>query len=128
MSRALRCFCPILLLGSPPLCRAAFVAALQRDLAARPTERRPTVPLGVLVTRVCVALHLAPTALQAGRRRPVVCRAREGIAYLGLDLGGYPAPRLVSVLGVRPPSIHKAAQRGRADRARWGRVWSTGKH
>jgi hypothetical protein len=93
------------------------VAALQQALAARPAARRPPVPLEALVTRVCAALHLAPTALQAGSRRPGVCRAREGIAYLALDVGGYPAPRLVAVLGVRLPSIHKAAQRGRADRA-----------
>ena len=39
----------------------------------------------------------------------MVCRAREGIAYLARDVGGYPAPRLVAVLGVRPPSISKAA-------------------
>lgn len=106
---------------------SAFVEALQREIAARPAERRPTVPLDALVTRVCAAVHLAPTALQEGSRRTVVCRARAGIAYLALDVGGYPAPRLVSVLGVRPPSIHKAAQRGRADRARWDRVWNSGK-
>jgi REP element-mobilizing transposase RayT len=109
-------------LGGP-----AFVEALQRDLAARPAARRPPVPLEAIVERVCAAVHLAPTALQAGSRRPVVCRAREGIAYLAIDVGGYPAPRLVAHLGVRPPSIHKAAQRGRADRARWDRLWNTGK-
>jgi REP-associated tyrosine transposase len=100
----------------------AFVTALQRDLAARPAERRPPVPLDALVSRVCAAVHLAPSALQEGSRRPGVCRAREGIAYLALEVGGYPAPRLVAFLGVRPPSIHKAAQRGRANRARWDRV------
>jgi len=109
-------------LGSP-----AFVTALQRDLAARPAERRPIVPLDTLVRRVCAVGHLAPTALQAGSRRPGVCRAREGIAYLALDVLGYPAPRLVALLGVRPPSIHKAAQRGRANRARWDRVLNVGK-
>ena len=107
--------------------RSAFVAALQQDLAARPVERRPTVPLEAIVTRVCTALHIPPTALQEGSRRPVVCRAREGIAYLAVEVGGYPAPRLVPVLGVRPPSICKAAQRGRADRVRWERVVATGK-
>lgn len=106
---------------------AAFVATLQQEVAARPAACRPPVPLDGIVERVCAAERLAPTALQAGSRRTVVCRAREGIAYLALDVGGYPAPRLVSVLGVRPPSIHKAAQRGRADRARWDRLWTAGK-
>jgi hypothetical protein len=57
----------------------------------------------------------------------MVCRAREGIAYLAIDVGGYPAPRLVARLGVRSSSIHKAAQRGRADRTRWDRMLNTGK-
>jgi hypothetical protein len=57
----------------------------------------------------------------------VVCREPEEIAYLALDVGGYPAPRLVALLGARPPSIQKAAQRGRADRARWDRVLIAGK-
>jgi hypothetical protein len=98
------------------------VATLHKEVAAPSATRRPAVPLDVIVRRVCAAVHLVPTALQEGSRRPVVCRAREGIAYLALDVGGYPAPRLVEHLGVRPPSIHKAAQRGRADRARWDRL------
>jgi hypothetical protein len=106
---------------------SAFVEALQQDLAARPPERRPAVPREAIVARVCAALDIPPTALQEGSRRAVVCRAREGIAYLALDVLGYPAPRLVALLGVRPPSIHKAAQRGRADRARWDRILKTEK-
>ena len=102
-----------------------FVEALQRESAARPEARRLTVPLDAIVTGVCAALHLAPMAMQEESRRPVVCRAREGIAYLAVEVGGYPTPRLVPVLGVRPPSIQKAAQRGRADRARWDRMLPT---
>jgi hypothetical protein len=60
--------------------------------------------------------------LHEGSRRAVVCPAREGMAYVALDVGVFPAPRLVALPGVRPPPIHKAAQRGRADRARWDRV------
>ena len=60
--------------------------------------------------------------LHEGSRCAVVCRAHEGMAYVALDVGGFPAPRLVALLGVRPPSIHKPAQRGRADRPRWDRV------
>jgi REP element-mobilizing transposase RayT len=106
---------------------SAFVATLHKEVAAPSATRRPAVPLDVIVRRVCAAVHLVPTALQEGSRRPVVCRAREGIAYLALEVLGYPAPRLVALLGVRPPSIHKAAQRGRADRARWDRLLRTEK-
>ena len=106
---------------------SAFVETLQQDLAARPAERRPTVPREAFVARVCAALTIPPTALQEGSCHALVCRAREGIAYLALDVEGYPAPRLVALLGLRPPSIQKAAQRGRADRARWDRVLTAGK-
>lgn len=107
---------------------ATFVATLQQDVAARSAKRRPTVPMDVIVERVCAAVAIAPTALQAGSRRAALCRAREGIAYLALDVAGYPAPGLVPRLGIRPPSIYKAAQRGRADRARWDHLVRSEKH
>jgi REP element-mobilizing transposase RayT len=80
------------------------------------------VPNHLHVERVCAVVHIAPTVLQEGSRRTTVCRAREGIAYLALEVEGYTAPRLVALLGVRPPSIHKAAQRGRERRERWDHV------
>lgn len=51
-----------------------------------------------------------------------VSRAREGIAYLWLEVLGQPGRLLASCVGVRPPSVYKAAQRGRAAAARWERV------
>jgi len=48
-----------------------------------------------------------------------VSRAREGIAYLWLEVLGEPGGALAAHLGIRPPSIYKAAQRGRAEAARW---------
>jgi REP element-mobilizing transposase RayT len=98
---------------------STFVTMLQQEVAARPTEGRPSVPLEALIERVCAAVGIAPNVLQAGSRRAAICRVREGIAYLALDVAGYPAPRLVPLLGVRSPSIYKAAQRGRARRERW---------
>jgi hypothetical protein len=109
------------------LSSSAVVATLQQDLAACPAEGRPPVPRDAIVVRVCAALTIPPTALHAGSRRAVVCRARAGIASLALDVVGYPAPRRVALLGVRPPSIHKAAHWGRVDRARWDRVLNSGK-
>jgi len=48
-----------------------------------------------------------------------VSRAREGIAYLWLEVLGQSGRLLASRVGVRPPSVYKAAQRGRAAAARW---------
>jgi len=70
------------------------------------------------------------TPLGAGRARPPD-RLPGGrpVARAGLvgDVGPYPAPRLVALRGVRPPSIQKPTQRGRADRTRWDRVLPAGK-
>jgi REP element-mobilizing transposase RayT len=97
--------------------RPAFVEAHQRDIAARPAARRPTLPLAAMVRRVCAAVHVVPTALQAGGRRPGVWRAREGIAYLALDVG-FTRPRgwsRSSGCG-RPPSIRPPSGGGRTAR------------
>jgi len=109
------------ILGGP-----AFVAALQQEIDAPLATRRLPVPPEAIVERVCAVGHIPPTVLQEGSRRPAVCRVREGIAYLVVAVEGYPAPRLVSVLGVRPPSIYKAAQRGREAREN-GTACGTGK-
>jgi hypothetical protein len=101
---------------------SAFVATLQKEIEIAPATRRPPVPLEAIVERVCAAVRIAPTVLQEGSRRAAVCRAREGIAYLAIEVGGYPAPRLVALLGIRSPSIYKAAQRGREGRERWDLV------
>ena len=104
--------------------RVAFVDALHHELAARAGTRPLHLSLDALLARVCAAVGVTPPTLAQGSRRPAICRACEGIAYLALEVAGLPAPRLVGPLGVRPPAIYKAAQRGRADRARWDR-WST---
>jgi len=106
---------------------SAFVEALHREIAAQHPDPRPPISLDTILQRVCTTLGIPPTALQEGSRRSSVCRAREGIAYLALEVGGYPGPRLVSRLGVRPPSIYKAAQRGRQARNEWDRVLKSGK-
>ena len=101
--------------------------ALKREIASQHPDPRPPISLDTILQRVCTTLGIPPTALQEGSRRSSVCRAREGIAYLALEVGGYPGPRLVSRLGVRPPSIYKAAQRGRQARNEWDRVLKSGK-
>ncbi|HSB72218.1 MAG TPA: hypothetical protein VLT62_23060, partial [Candidatus Methylomirabilis sp.] len=60
-----------------------------------------------------------PTALQQGSRRAPAARAREGPAYLALEVCGYTGPGVADLLGVRPSAVYRAAQRGRAARGRW---------
>lgn len=101
---------------------------LQRESAGQRAGRVPALPLETIAHRVCAALAITPTALQAGSRRAVVCRAWDGIAYLGVEVMHYPAPRLASVLGGRPPSDHRPAQRDRAAREQWDCVLSKEKN
>jgi putative transposase len=99
------------ILGSP-----AFVDAVRQTLpAAEPgPQRRPVTAL------VAAGCH-AP-ALPHGSRRAPAARAREGVAYLAVEVCGYPASAVAAPLGVRPSAVYRAAQRGRATGARWERV------
>jgi REP element-mobilizing transposase RayT len=96
-----------------------FVEQLRREMQGAAQPRASRVSLPDLVARVCRAAGTRPEALQQGSRRASVARAREGIAYLAVEVGGYSGASLRSLLGVGGPSICKAAQRGRADRKRW---------
>jgi transposase len=42
-----------------------------------------------------------------------VARAREGVAYLAIEVEGYTGRAVAGLLGVGTPSVYKAAQRGR---------------
>jgi REP-associated tyrosine transposase len=99
-----------------------FVEELREavERAVPTTESRVLLP--DLVTRVCRATSIPPEALHQGNRRAEVARAREGIAYLAIEVYGYSGASLIHHLGVGAPSIHKAAQRGRAERKRWDEV------
>ncbi len=92
--------------------------------AVLPPARRPTLP--TLVTRVCAATGCAPPALRHGSRRAAAARAREGLAYVALEVCGYPGPAVAALLGVRPPAVYRAAQRGQANRGRWDRLLKAG--
>jgi hypothetical protein len=73
---------------------------------ASPAKRRPPVPRDGIVARACTAMPIPPTALPAGSHRAVVCRAREGITYLALDVGATQRLGWSRSSGSgRPPSI-----------------------
>ncbi len=99
--------------------RSDFVEQIRRRLEAASGARPRPVALAALVARVCAATGAHPTALRQGSRRGAAARAREGIAYLALEVVGYTGRAVAEVVGVHPPSVYKAAQRGRADRERW---------
>jgi len=58
-----------------------------------------------------ILAHFGSTRSRA--RRAAVARAREGIAYLALEVEGYAGRTVADALGVNAPSIYRAAQRGR---------------
>jgi hypothetical protein len=96
-----------------------FVETVRESLQAAGRSPRPRRPLPDLIARVCAATGCSPAALCQGSRIRTVSRAREGIAYLALELAGYPGRTLAEQLGVHPPSVYKAAQRGRAAASEW---------
>ncbi len=101
---------------------SAFVEHLRQTVEDRPRPGTRTLSLDTLITRVCRHLRLAPTQLQAGSRRAAVTRARDGIAYLWVEVLGHPGRPLAPRLGVRPQAVYQAARRGRDARATWERL------
>ena len=59
-----------------------------------------------IVQRVCTSLGIDPARLQSGGRKQPVSRAREGIAYLGVEVVGHPGRALAPLLGIRPVSVY----------------------
>ena len=105
---------------------AEFVEAVRGTLqAAEPVPGRRH-PLAELVAVVCAATECSPTALQQGSRRTRAARAREGVAYLALEVCGYPGRTVADLLGVRPSAVYRAAQRGRGTREQWEQLLAAG--
>jgi len=103
-----------------------FVDQLLRDVQ-QAEERRGRAPgagitLDGVVARVCQAVGMRPAALLGGGRLAVMSRAREGTAYLWIEVLGRSGRALAQALGISPASAYKAAYRGRAAGARWRRL------
>ncbi len=60
------------------------------------------------------------------RQARLDARAREGLAYLALEVCGYTGSAVADLLGVHPAVVYQAAQRGRTARGRWERVLKFG--
>ena len=101
---------------------SAFVDQLQHALAASAPVHAPGSGLDDLIRRVCRQVGLAPAGLRAGGRHRGVARARAGIAYLWVAVGGHPARPLAAHLGVSPQAVYQAVARGQKDRRVWERL------
>ncbi|HEX7551615.1 MAG TPA: transposase [Candidatus Methylomirabilis sp.] len=99
-----------------------FVEALRASLQAAAPSPAARRPLADLIARVCAATGCSPMAIQRGSRVASVARAREGVAYLAIEVEGYAGQAVADLLGVGTPSVYKAAQRGRVTSRQWDRL------
>jgi hypothetical protein len=72
-----------------------------------------------LIKMVCVAEGIPMARLLGAGRARSVSRARQGIAFLWVEVLGNSGRALARDLNVRPESIYYAAKQGRKDAARW---------
>ncbi len=103
-----------------------FVEALYRQVeqgeAQRRALRRRLPDLSTLIVRVAKASHLLPEALSGGGRSRAITHARDGLAYLWVEVLGGSARELARALQLRPYSVCRAVQRGREGREGWWRL------
>lgn len=66
-------------------------------------------PVAALVAALCAATGCHAQALQRGRPRAPAARTQEGVAYLAVEVCGYPASAVADRLGVRPSAVYRAA-------------------
>ncbi len=105
---------------------SAFVEHLQQEAAQREQARlhfRARGPeLSTLLRQIATATGLPSTALTGGGRARAVGHARDGLAYLWVDVLGRSGADLARALALRPVSVYRAARRGRAQHATWEAV------
>jgi len=82
--------------------------------ATEPVPRRHSV--AELFAPVCVATGCHAPALQHGSPRAPAARTKKGIAYLVVEVCGYPASAVADRLGGHPSAVYRAAG------TRWDRL------
>jgi REP element-mobilizing transposase RayT len=104
----------------------AFVETLRREQeqeeARRAQVRQRGLDLPTLIRKVARVAHVMSEALVGGGRRRDVCRARDGLAYVWVEVLGRSGRQLAQELGIRPESVYKGARRGQQEQARWRHV------
>jgi chromosomal replication initiation ATPase DnaA len=96
------------------LCRQVERQEAQRRMLSR---RAPN--LATLSERVAKASNLLPQALVGGGRNRNISRARDGLAYLWVEVLGRSGRELARALHIQPVSICRAVQRGRKQQEMW---------
>jgi len=103
-----------------------FVETLRAE--AERTERRRarfdarTPDLATLLRQVAATAHVPPAALMGGGRSRTLARARDGLAYLWVEVLGRSGRSLAGALALQPMSVYRAARRGRDYRVEWDRL------
>jgi REP element-mobilizing transposase RayT len=104
----------------------AFVETLRREQeqeeARRARVRQRGLELPTLIRKVARVAQVTSEALVGGGRRREICRARDGLAYLWVEVLGRSGRQLAQELGIRPESVYKGARRGQKEQARWRHV------
>jgi hypothetical protein len=103
-----------------------FVESLRQEVERTEilrTRVRQRVPdLASLISRVARVGGVAPEALMGGGRRAAVSRARDGLAYLWVEVLGRSGHQLARELRIRARSVYRAALRGQTEQKRWQRA------
>ena len=100
-----------------------FVEALLREKEQEESQRARAqwqkLGLAALVEKAARIGKITPQALLGGGRRRNVSHARDGLAYLWVEVLGRSGRQLAEELRIRPESIYKAARRGEKEQRRW---------
>jgi len=103
--------------------RSEFVEGLLREVeeaeARRRTATQKTPDLDALLRKVARTAGVAQEALVGGGRRRDIARARDGLAYLWIEVLGRSGRQLAYHLRIRPESVYKGARRGGEEQALW---------
>jgi REP element-mobilizing transposase RayT len=105
-------------LGSSAFVEHLRHAAEEREAAhLHLGSRGPDLP--ALLRKVAAATAISPTALTGGGRSRAIARARDGLAYLWVEVLGRSGHALARAVALHPVSVYRAARRGRAHQALW---------
>jgi len=103
-----------------------FVETLRQEADRTERQRlrlRAQAPqLSTLIHQVAAATRLSPAALTGGGRARALARARDGLAYLWVEVLGHSGQALARALALHPVSVYRAARRGQEQRATWERL------
>jgi hypothetical protein len=102
---------------------SAFVEVLRQEAERTECQHLGFHPcasdLPTLLRKVAAAAHLTPAALTGDGRSHAVGRARDGLAYLWVEVFGRSGQDLARALALHAVSVYRAARRGWAHRATW---------